>query len=190
LRATNAFCTLFQIFDESGSFLSYINVEREPLYGPQGVTSTHQGYVAVADSGNQCIKVYRILQWLCNGSPLDRDRGLESNLKGNLKKVEVNQITQNTFWNDNGIFTSGLLAVANFSDIKCDQPKPSKFCEAFRWKWNSRTLQARKFFVLQRSWVGLSRNWKAAPINLLNIHLIVHGLFPCRFNHAHFPDEA
>nr|CAB3267244.1 E3 ubiquitin-protein ligase TRIM71 [Phallusia mammillata] len=51
-----------QILDEKGSFLSYINTDSEPLYGPQGIVATKNGYVAIADSGHQCVKVYRILQ--------------------------------------------------------------------------------------------------------------------------------
>merc|ERR1712176_171324 len=31
----------------------------DPLYGPQGVAVTSSGNIAVADSGNHCIKVYK-----------------------------------------------------------------------------------------------------------------------------------
>ncbi|CAD5114936.1 DgyrCDS3966 [Dimorphilus gyrociliatus] len=51
-----------QIFDSQGSFLSYINTSSDPLYGPQGLCMTSDGLVAVADSGNHCVKVYRYLQ--------------------------------------------------------------------------------------------------------------------------------
>uniref|UniRef100_A0A8C7UGY4 RING-type E3 ubiquitin transferase n=1 Tax=Oncorhynchus mykiss TaxID=8022 RepID=A0A8C7UGY4_ONCMY len=51
-----------QVFDSSGSFLSYINTTADPLYGPQGLSLTSDGHVAVADSGNHCFKVYRYLQ--------------------------------------------------------------------------------------------------------------------------------
>ena len=51
-----------QVFDSSGSFLSYINTSADPLYGPQGLALTSDGHVAVADSGNHCFKVYRYLQ--------------------------------------------------------------------------------------------------------------------------------
>ena len=53
----------FQVFDGSGSFLSYINTSADPLYGPQGLALTSDGHVVVADSGNHCFKVYRYLQW-------------------------------------------------------------------------------------------------------------------------------
>lgn len=53
---------LFQVFDSTGSFLSYINTSADPLYGPQGLALTSDGHVAVADSGNHCFKVYRYLQ--------------------------------------------------------------------------------------------------------------------------------
>lgn len=52
----------FQVFDGSGSFLSYINTSADPLYGPQGLALTSDGHVVVADSGNHCFKVYRYLQ--------------------------------------------------------------------------------------------------------------------------------
>lgn len=52
-----------QVFDGSGSFLSYINTSADPLYGPQGLALTSDGHVVVADSGNHCFKVYRYLQW-------------------------------------------------------------------------------------------------------------------------------
>lgn len=52
----------FQVFDGSGSFLSYINTSADPLYGPQGLSLTSDGHVVVADSGNHCFKVYRYLQ--------------------------------------------------------------------------------------------------------------------------------
>ncbi|CAB1333299.1 unnamed protein product, partial [Coregonus sp. 'balchen'] len=51
-----------QVFDSTGSFLSYINTSADPLYGPQGLTLTSDGHVAVADSGNHCFKIYRYLQ--------------------------------------------------------------------------------------------------------------------------------
>lgn len=51
-----------QVFDGSGSFLSYINTSADPLYGPQGLALTSDGHVVVADSGNHCFKVYRYLQ--------------------------------------------------------------------------------------------------------------------------------
>uniref|UniRef100_A0A7N6A9S4 RING-type E3 ubiquitin transferase n=1 Tax=Anabas testudineus TaxID=64144 RepID=A0A7N6A9S4_ANATE len=51
-----------QVFDSTGSFLSYINTSADPLYGPQGLALTSDGHVAVADSGNHCFKVYRYLQ--------------------------------------------------------------------------------------------------------------------------------
>ncbi|KAG9347154.1 hypothetical protein JZ751_006081 [Albula glossodonta] len=50
------------VFDGSGSFLSYINTSVDPLYGPQGLALTSDGHVVVADSGNHCFKVYRYLQ--------------------------------------------------------------------------------------------------------------------------------
>lgn len=55
-------CLINQVFDSSGSFLSYINTSADPLYGPQGLALTSDGHVAVADSGNHCFKVYRYLQ--------------------------------------------------------------------------------------------------------------------------------
>jgi len=48
-----------QVFDCQGSFLSYVSSSVEPLYGPQGLTVTHDGYVAIADSGNHCVKLYK-----------------------------------------------------------------------------------------------------------------------------------
>ncbi|CAL8081344.1 unnamed protein product [Orchesella dallaii] len=48
-----------QIFDSQGSFLSYVSTSVEPLYGPQGLTVTPDGYVAIADSGNHCVKLYK-----------------------------------------------------------------------------------------------------------------------------------
>lgn len=61
----NNLCThpvFTQVFDGSGSFLSYINTAADPLYGPQGLALTSDGHVVVADSGNHCFKVYRYLQ--------------------------------------------------------------------------------------------------------------------------------
>ena len=52
----------FQVFDSSGSFLSYVNTSADPLYGPQGLAINDQGHVVVADSGNHCIKIYHYLQ--------------------------------------------------------------------------------------------------------------------------------
>ncbi|XP_022079510.1 tripartite motif-containing protein 2-like isoform X2 [Acanthaster planci] len=51
-----------QVFDHTGSFLSYVNTTGDPLYGPQDLAVTSDGYVAVADSGNHCVKVYKYLQ--------------------------------------------------------------------------------------------------------------------------------
>ncbi|XP_030837060.1 tripartite motif-containing protein 2 isoform X1 [Strongylocentrotus purpuratus] len=51
-----------QVFDSSGSFVSYINTMGDPLYGPQDICITSDGHVAVADSGNHCVKVYKYLQ--------------------------------------------------------------------------------------------------------------------------------
>ena len=51
-----------QVFDEKGSFLSFVNTEGDPLYGPQGLAITVDGHLAVADAGNHCFKVYRYLQ--------------------------------------------------------------------------------------------------------------------------------
>ena len=56
---------LFQVFDSEGSFLSYVNTSADPLYGPQGLTVTTDGFCAVADSGNHCFKIYKYLQWYC-----------------------------------------------------------------------------------------------------------------------------
>lgn len=53
----------WQVFDSSGSFLSFVNTAADPLYGPQGLAVTSDGYVAVADSGNHCFKIYKYLQW-------------------------------------------------------------------------------------------------------------------------------
>lgn len=60
-RLTGSSC-LLQVFDGSGSFLSYVNTAADPLYGPQGLALTSDGHVVVADSGNHCFKVYRYLQ--------------------------------------------------------------------------------------------------------------------------------
>jgi tripartite motif-containing protein 2/3 len=51
-----------QVFDSSGSFLSYIHTGGEPLYGPQGLDLSQDGQVIVADSGNHCLKMYKYLQ--------------------------------------------------------------------------------------------------------------------------------
>jgi len=51
-----------QIFDNQGSFLSFVNTLACPLYGPQGLTLTHDGHIVVADSGNHCFKLYKYLQ--------------------------------------------------------------------------------------------------------------------------------
>ncbi|XP_014767947.1 tripartite motif-containing protein 2 isoform X2 [Octopus bimaculoides] len=51
-----------QVFDSEGSFLSYVNTSADPLYGPQGLTVTSDGFCAVADSGNHCFKIYKYLQ--------------------------------------------------------------------------------------------------------------------------------
>lgn len=56
------FSIIPQVFDSSGSFLSYINTSAEPLYGPQGLALTSDGHVVVADAGNHCFKAYRYLQ--------------------------------------------------------------------------------------------------------------------------------
>ena len=52
-----------QVFDNQGSFLTFINTSGDPLYGPQGISITCDGHVVVADSGNHCLKIYRYLQW-------------------------------------------------------------------------------------------------------------------------------
>lgn len=59
---TACLCPSPQVFDSSGSFLSYINTAADPLYGPQGLALTSDGHVVVADSGNHCFKAYRYLQ--------------------------------------------------------------------------------------------------------------------------------
>lgn len=51
-----------QIFDHNGSFLSYVNTTADPLYGPQDLAITSDGHVAVSDSGNHCVKLYKYLQ--------------------------------------------------------------------------------------------------------------------------------
>lgn len=51
-----------QVFDSNGSFLSFVNTAADPLYGPQGLAVTSDGYVSVADSGNHCFKIYKYLQ--------------------------------------------------------------------------------------------------------------------------------
>ena len=50
------------MFDQFGSFLSYVNTLGCPLYGPQGLALTPEGNIVVADSGNHCIKIYKYLQ--------------------------------------------------------------------------------------------------------------------------------
>ncbi|UYV83691.1 TRIM2 [Cordylochernes scorpioides] len=50
------------VFDSSGSFLSFVNSHGDPLYGPQGLSLTEDGFVVVADSGNHCFKMYKYLQ--------------------------------------------------------------------------------------------------------------------------------
>ena len=71
----------FQVFDQYGSFLSYVNTSGCKLYGPQvriylssfwqitdnftvsqGLALTKDGNIVVADSGNHCVKLYRYLQ--------------------------------------------------------------------------------------------------------------------------------
>lgn len=53
-----------QVFDSQGSFLSYVNTSRDPLYGPQGLAITEDGSIVVSDSGNHCFKVYKhMMQW-------------------------------------------------------------------------------------------------------------------------------
>lgn len=52
---------LLQVFDSQGSFMSYVSTSVEPLYGPQGLTVTSDGYIAIADSGNHCIKLYKFI---------------------------------------------------------------------------------------------------------------------------------
>ncbi|XP_023239200.1 tripartite motif-containing protein 3-like [Centruroides sculpturatus] len=51
-----------QIFDSNGSFLSFINTSTDPLYGPQDLALTPEGYIIVADSGSYCLKIYKYLQ--------------------------------------------------------------------------------------------------------------------------------
>ena len=51
-----------QVFDQFGSFLSYVNTSGCPLYGPQGLALTPEGHIVVADSGNHCLKIYKYLQ--------------------------------------------------------------------------------------------------------------------------------
>ena len=51
-----------QVFDQFGSFLSYVNTAGCPLYGPQGLSLTREGHIVVADSGNHCLKIYKYLQ--------------------------------------------------------------------------------------------------------------------------------
>ena len=73
---------ILQVFDQYGSFLSYVNTSGCPLYGPQvcrniqytifafidfqkyfqGIALTADGNIVVADSGNHCIKIYKYLQ--------------------------------------------------------------------------------------------------------------------------------
>ena len=49
-----------QVFNKYGNFIRYINSELNPLYGPQDLAVINNT-VAVADSGNHCIKLFEYL---------------------------------------------------------------------------------------------------------------------------------
>ena len=49
---------LFQVFDNTGRYLSTVNTGATPLYGPQGLAMSPEGHVIVADTGNHAIKFY------------------------------------------------------------------------------------------------------------------------------------
>ena len=51
-----------QVFDKNGGFLKFINTELNKLYGPQDIQIVERkNLVAVADSGNHCIKLFNYL---------------------------------------------------------------------------------------------------------------------------------
>lgn len=47
-----------QVFEEDGSFLSLVDTSSAPLFGPQAVYAMRDNKVAVADSGNHCVKIF------------------------------------------------------------------------------------------------------------------------------------
>ena len=50
-----------QVFDQFGSFLTFINTSGCKIYGPQGIAVTPEESVVLADSGNHCIKCFKYL---------------------------------------------------------------------------------------------------------------------------------
>ena len=50
-----------KVFDQFGSFLTFINTSGCKIYGPQGIAVTPDGNIVLADSGNHCIKCYKYL---------------------------------------------------------------------------------------------------------------------------------
>ena len=50
-----------QVFDQFGSFLTFVNTSGCKIYGPQGIAVTPEENIVLADSGNHCIKCYKYL---------------------------------------------------------------------------------------------------------------------------------
>lgn len=47
------------VFDKYGKFLKYVNSEVNPMYGPQDLDLIEDlNLIAVADSGNHCVRLY------------------------------------------------------------------------------------------------------------------------------------
>ena len=50
------------MFDKCGKFLKFVNAEINQLYGPQDLkVIENENLVAIADSGNHCIKIFNYL---------------------------------------------------------------------------------------------------------------------------------
>lgn len=109
----------FQVFDSTGSFLSYINTSADPLYGPQGLALTSDGHVAVADSGNHCFKVYRYLQW--TEAPLSRPAALASRAaRGQTESCTVPaHLSAASWFHLHPFILSSLEVLAIICNAKC-----------------------------------------------------------------------
>ena len=58
VQAPTPALAVFQVFDNTGRYLSTVNTAATALYGPQGLAMSPEGHVIVADTGNHAVKYY------------------------------------------------------------------------------------------------------------------------------------
>ena len=129
MKNSKAFFLFFshQVFDSTGSFLSYINTSADPLYGPQGLALTSDGHVAVADSGNHCFKVYRYLQ---------QTEGRRHHLL--LVEADATYCLQTQSCNQSAHFTEAPCPINEFpAHLACTNLKEKIWCKKHFQKINA-----------------------------------------------------